>query len=208
MSSHNVRADGSALSRADRALHRIEAFLTTIGGLAVLLAMLISVANILGRKLFNMPVPGYVAIMQQLVPLMAFLGIAFCQRLGGHIRMDIIVQRLHGRPLWLFELVGILLMAVLTVALIYGSWDHAERALRLGDTTDDLQIPTWPVKMVVPVMLTTLLARLALQTWGYLAALVSGASEPVAVPLPEDPAQQALHEAETVSGREEEEVRA
>ena len=114
-SAHNVHTDGSWLSRFDRALFAIETKLTLLGGLAVMAAMLISVANILGRKLLNMPVPGYVAIMQQIVPVMAFLGISYCQRLGGHIRMDLVTGALRGRWRWLAEFIGILVMLILSV---------------------------------------------------------------------------------------------
>lgn len=199
----NIRTDGSLLSRLDVGLGHVERGLTLLGGTAILAAMLISVANILGRKLLNMPVPGYVAIMQQLVPIMAFFGIAYCQRLGGHIRMDILVGRLRGRRLWIAEFFGILTMLILAVALVYGSWDHAMRAYTLGDTTDDLGIPTWPVKMVIPVMLSFLILRFVLQLWGYGRAAVTGDPDPVAVPLIEDAATVARHEAETVSGLEE-----
>ena len=96
-------------------------------------------------------------------------------------------------------------MLILAVALVYGSWDHAIRAFTLGDTTDDLGIPTWPVKMVIPVMLSALILRFLLQLWGYGRASLTGENEPVAVPLIEDAATQARHEAETVSGLEERE---
>ena len=196
----NIRQDNTLLSRSDRALDHVERFLTLLGGWSILIAMLISVANILGRKLFNIPVPGYVAIMQQLVPMMAFLGLSWCQRLGGHIRMDLLVGNLRGRTLWVAEFLGVSLMLILSVALIYGSYFHAERAFSLGDSTDDLNIPTWPVKMIVPIMLSVLSLRLILQIWGYGRAIRTGDDEPVAVPLIEDAATQAAHEAETVSG--------
>jgi len=202
MSAHNVREDGSWLSRIDRGLFKVEEWFALGGGLAILISMLISVANILGRKLLNMPVPGYTAIMEQLVPLMAFFGIAYCQRLGGHIRMDIVVGKLKGRSVWVAELVGVAFMAILSAALVYGSFDHAYRALTLGDTTDDLAIPTWPVKMAVPMMLSFLILRLLLHVWGYSRAIGTGEEEPVAVPLIENAAEQALNEAKTVSGLE------
>ena len=44
--------------------------------------------------------------------------------------------------------------------------------------------------------------RLLLQMWGYLRALKQGGDSPVAVPLIDDAATQALNEAETVSGVE------
>lgn len=203
-SAHNVREDGTWLSRVDRALFYIETKLTLLGGMAIMAAMLISVANILGRKLFNIPVPGYVAIMQQIVPVMAFMGLSYCQRLGGHIRMDLVAGKLKGRRLWLAEVIGILVMLVLSLALLYGATDHAMRAYRLGDTTDDLGLHTWPVKTVVPVMFCFLIARLLLQLWGYLRAMRTGEDFPVAVPMIEDAATQALNEARTVSSRDEE----
>ena len=48
------------------------------------------------------------------------------------------------------------------------------------------------------VALAVLWVRLALQVWGYGRALLRGDPAPVAVPLIEDPATQAAHEAETV----------
>ncbi|MCO5133640.1 MAG: TRAP transporter small permease [Phyllobacteriaceae bacterium] len=206
MSAHSVHSDDSAVSRADRWLFRIESWMALAGGLAILGAMILSVVNILGRKFLNWPVPGYVAIMSQVMPVMAFMGIAYCQRLGSHIRMDIVVGALKGKALWTAELAGVLLMAVLTVALVYGSFDHAMRAFTLGDTTDDLGIPTWPVKLLVPVMFCFLLARFALQSWAYWLAMKSGTGEPVAVPLIEDAATQAMNEAETVSGQADDEA--
>lgn len=200
MSSHNVIEDQSAVSKADRKLFRIESWLNLAGGLLILAVMLLSVANILGRKLFNAPVPGFIDWLVQAVPLIAFLGIGYCQRFGGHIRMDLVVGKLRRRALWLFELLSVVLIAMLTLMLIYGSWNHAERAISIGDSTIDINLPTWPVKLAVPIMLAFLLARLGLQIWGYWIALKSDAIRPVAVPLIEDAATQAAHEAETVSG--------
>ena len=70
-------------------------------------------------------------------------------------------------------------------------------AFTLGDTTDDLQIPTWPVKVVVPIMLSVLLMRLVLQLLAYGRALRQGTDQPVAVPLIEDPEAVAKNEATT-----------
>jgi len=200
MSSGTVREDGSLASRVDRALFYVESKLTLVGGIVILLAMLFSVANILGRKLFNLPIPGYIDWMEQMVPIMAFLGIAYCQRLGGHIRMDFVVTKLKGRWLWLFELISVILMLVITLPLIYGSWEHADRAWSFGDSTVDINLPTWPIKLLVPIMLVFLALRLFLQVWFYARAVASGEDAPVAVPIPEDPAAIAQREAESVSG--------
>ena len=122
----SVLEDGTFLSRLDRALFRIEGWLALIGGLAAFSLMLLAVVSVGGRNFFNQPLPGYVDWIEQAMPLIAFLGIAYCQRLGGHIRMDILVGQLRGRPLWIAEFITTLLMFVLMVLLVWGSFAHFE----------------------------------------------------------------------------------
>lgn len=204
MSAHNVHEDDSAVSRADRGFYRLESFLNLLAGIVALGVMLLAVANILGRKLLDMPVSGYVDWTVLAVPAIAILGLSACQRDGGHIRMDILVGRFRGRVLWFVELLGVLLMLVITVGLIYGSWDHTARALRNGDSTIDINLPVWPAKILFPIMFGLLAIRLCLQIWGYWVAFRANADEPAAVPIPIDAAAQALAEAETVSGFDDE----
>ena len=52
----------------------------------------LAIANSLGRWLFNLPVTGYIDWVEQFMAVFAFIGIAYCQRLGGHIRMDILLS--------------------------------------------------------------------------------------------------------------------
>ena len=199
--SHNVKTDDSTLSRLDQRLFRLEEWLNLTSGLVILGVMFIAVGNIIGRYL-GFPVPGYIDWMEQSVPAIAILGISYCQRLGGHIRMDIVIGKLKGRWLWFAELLSTLLMLLITMALIYGSFDHASRAIRLGDSTVDINLPTWPAKILFPIVFTILALRLILQLVAYLRAIRTVAEVPVAVPLLEDAATQAKREAETVSGLE------
>ena len=114
--------------------------------------------------------------------------------------MDIFVGSMHGRARWFFELVSTILMLSIAVLLVIGSSDHFWRAYTNGDCSFDICLPTWPAKLVVPVMLTVLCLRLILNLWGYIRAISLGQDSPVAVPLIEDAATQAAREAETVSG--------
>jgi TRAP-type C4-dicarboxylate transport system permease small subunit len=129
---------------------------------------------------------------------LAFLGIAYTKRLGGHIRMDMLVGHLHGRTLWVVELISSTLMLLVTLVLIYGSYLHFWRAFSIGDSSLDINLPTWPAKLVVPVALTVLALRLLLQIWGYARAVREGSETPVAVPLIESAADVAAKEAASV----------
>jgi len=200
----SVLADNSTLSRLDRLFFRLESLLTLAGGFAIFLLVLLATVNILGRWIFSSPISGYVDWVEQAMAFIAFLGIAYTQRMGGHIRMDILVGKFRGRYLWFTELVTTLLMLAVTSVLIYGSYMHFWRAYTIGDSSLDINLPTWPAKLVVPIALTILAMRLILQLWGYMRALKQGGDKPVAVPLVESAADVAAREASAVSGHDEE----
>lgn len=207
--SSNVLTDDSTPSRLDRALLRIESVLNLLGGVTIIALVLMAVWHVVGRKIFNAPVYGYVDWIEQFMIVFAFFGLSYCQREGGHIRMDIVVMRLKGRALWFAEWLSTLFMLILTIALVYGAWMHFDRSFDLTrpffsrDSSIDIALPLWPAKLIVPVSFGILAARLALQLVVYTRALISGEERPVGVPLPEDPMDVAAREAETVSGRAE-----
>ncbi len=198
--SHTVLEDDSLLSRADRLLFKLESVLTLLGGIVIFLLVFLATANVLGRWIFSKPVNGYIDWVEQAMAFFAFLGIAYTMREGGHIRMDILVGRIHGRFLWFVELLATLLMLGCTLVLVYGSYLHFYRAFSIGDSSLDINLPVWPAKLVVPVALSILALRLCLQVWGYTRAIIEGGDSPVAVPLIEDAAAVASAEAEAVMG--------
>lgn len=206
----SVLTDDSALSRVDRALFRLETLLALIGGFAIFGLMLLAVINVAGRNGFNSPLPGYVDWIEQFMPVIAMLGVAYVMRLGGHIRMDILVGQLGGRALWLFEALSTLAMLLVTLLLIWGSWAHFQRSFDMSvplwsrDSSIDIGLPIWPAKLVVPVAFSVLAVRLVLQLVAFTQAFLHNDPRPVGVPLIEDAATQAAHEAESVSGLEEE----
>jgi C4-dicarboxylate transporter DctQ subunit len=200
--SHTVLQDDSLLSRTDRVLLKLESALTLIGGIVIFLLVFLATANVLGRWFFSLPISGYIDWVEQAMAFFAFLGIAYTQRQGGHIRMDMLVGNLHGRALWLVELLSAFLMLGVTLVLIYGSYLHFLRAFEIGDSSLDINLPTWPAKLVVPVALSILALRLLLQIWGYIRAAIEGGDSPVAVPLIETAAAVAAAEAESVLGED------
>ncbi|MBV2120614.1 MAG: TRAP transporter small permease [Candidatus Thiodiazotropha sp. (ex Ctena orbiculata)] len=192
--------DESRLSLADRLFFKLESLLNLIGGITIFLLVMLATINVLGRWLFSMPIDGYVDWVEQAMAFIAFLGIAYTKRLGGHIRMDILIGQLHGRLLWFAELVSVVLMLLVTLVLIYGSYLHFWRAYDIGDSSLDINLPTWPAKLVVPFALSVLALRLILQIWGYARAFKEGGEQPIAVPLIENAATVAAKEAESVMG--------
>ncbi len=196
--SATVHEDSSMLSRLDRLYFKLEKFMATLGGITILLVVFLATTNILGRWLFSSPVDGYIDWVVQAMPFIAFLGLAYTQREGGHIRMDIVVGALKGRVLWFMELLTTLIMLGMTIILLMGSYNHFVRAYKIGDTSFDIDLLVWPSKLMIVFAFVVMILRLLLQIWGYTRALITGSEEPVAVPLVESAAEAAAREAASV----------
>lgn len=201
-----VLEDSSLLSRLDRHLLKLEQVFALFSGLAVFSLMFLAAYSVGGRKFFASPLSGYVDWIESLMPLIAFMGIAYVQRDGSHIRMDMIIGRLKGRALWGAELLSVVLILLLMIALVMGSWAHFDRSFDCArplcsrDSSIDIGLPIWPSKLLVPVAFSVLCLRLVIQIIGYGRALVLNLPAPVAVPLVQSIEQQARAEAEQMGG--------
>jgi len=203
--SASVLVDDSFLSRTDQFLNGIGKFLALISGLAVFSLMVIAVISVGGRNFAGQPLSGYVDWIEQAMPLIAFMGVSYTQRNGGHIRMDMIVGKLSGRILYAVELFTTIAILLVMVLIVWGSWEHFQRSFDFNaplwsrDSSMDISLPLWPAKLLAPVAFGVLCLQLVVQIWGFFVALVSGTDEPVAVPLVQDVATQAANEADHVT---------
>jgi TRAP-type C4-dicarboxylate transport system permease small subunit len=157
--------------------------------------MFVGVGQILGRKLFNAPIFGYIDAVEMSISVFAFLAISYCEAMNGHVRMELFVGKLHGLPLWLAEAAGQLLGLFIIGVLIYFGWDHAMRAFNFGDSTIDAEIPWWPSKMLIPFAFGLLFLRVLLNFVGYVRMIFNPGAAPVAIPQIADVRELAKEEA-------------
>ena len=150
--------------------------------------------------------PGYVDVVEVAMTTFAFFGLAYCQKLGGHIRMEIIIGRFKGRLLYVMELLGTLVIMVIVAILIVYTWEHFERAYTIGDSTIDIEIILWPSKLAVPFAFSVLMVRLVLQAVGFYRLIVNPDAVQIAVPHIETVDEQAQHEIDAGLAGEEEKV--
>lgn len=169
------------LRRVDQVVSHVEDSLNLIAALAIFFLMFVGVVQIVGRTFFDFAIFGYIDWIEQASVLFAFLGIAYAQRLGSHIGMDLTMA---WRPSirWKIELFGVSMALAIITVLVYASFTNFLRAYSIGDSTMDIRLPTWPAKLMVPLALSLLWLRLSLQIWGYLRMIAYPDAEPIAVP--------------------------
>jgi TRAP-type C4-dicarboxylate transport system permease small subunit len=198
-----MQGDGTAaLAAAHRYWSRLEDGMNLVAAAAIFFLMFVGVFQVVGRTAFDTAIYGYIDYMEQASALFAFLGIAYAQRVGAHIRMDLLLRGLSLRFLWAMELFAVLIALIVITVLIDSTWLNFLRAFQLGDSTIDIKLTTGPTKLLVPVVLAVLWVRLVLQSLDYLRLIRHPDAQPIAVPVIETIEVQAQHEIEEALGRE------
>lgn len=194
---------GKRIHQADRLMTHLENSLNFIAGALVFGLMFLGVMQVFLRVVFRKPMFGYIDIVELSMVGFAVLSISFVQRIGGHVRMEMLISRLRGRANWIFEIFGTLLAIFIVTVLIPYSFKHFQRAYYFGDSTIDIELSTWPAKLIVPVALGILLVRLFIQLAGYVRLTINPGLAPVGVPLVKNVAEQAdeeiMHAEEDIS---------
>lgn len=197
---------GRLLGAISGQLARLEDFLNIVAAVTIFVLMLGTSISIACR-IAGFPIPGYLDVSEQAIAIFAFLGAAYGQRLGAHIRMELVIGALPGRLRWLIEAVASFVGLCLILVLIRYSYEFFLNAYLIGDSTVDIEFPTWPAKLLVPIAFSIWALRLTLEVAGYLRLFIWPSATPVAVPLQLSPAEEAEREIRE-AGIEREEIEA
>lgn len=192
---------GGTIGRFDAAYASVERAFALVAAGGIFFLMIIGVMQVVGRNLFDWQIYGYIDWIEQSSTFIAFLGIAYCQRLGGHVRMEIALASLPRRLMWAGEALMVLLAIVIVGVLVDSTFQNFLRAWRLGDSTMDIRLPIWPSKLVVPVALALLWIRLVVQFVGYYRLFRTPEAAPIAVPVIVSAEEAARQEIEDAVGK-------
>ena len=138
--------------------------------------------QVIGRVVFQAPIYGYSDMIEQIMTIFAFLAIAYTQRLGGHVRMELLLGRMKGRTLYFFEILGTIAAIGVIMILAYYGYTHFMRAFEIGDSTIDVDLPIWPSKLMVPLAFSVMLVRLFIQLIGFVRLFLHPSAQLIGVP--------------------------
>ena len=137
-------------------LGRISRFLAYLGALALFAMMCLTMADVVGRYLFNAPVLGAFELTEYLVLIMIFSFLAYTQSCGSHVSVDLVVSHLPKKGRIYIELFNHV-VCLLLMALI--GWMGLERALELkatGEISPNLSIPHYPFAIFLVIGCTVM----------------------------------------------------
>ncbi|MFO8164630.1 MAG: TRAP transporter small permease [Desulfatiglandales bacterium] len=154
----------------------VEDWLNICSVFLIMILMFFASGEIIGRYVFNFPIPGHVELVELLMAGIVFLGIAYTEREGGHIRMELFLTRvLKGRAYHTAEIITSTLSLFVYIFIMYYSFRSTLNAIQVGDSTAYLYWPTWPSKMLIPIGSLLLCIRFIIEIFQHLCQVVAGA---------------------------------
>lgn len=136
------------LGKIDSAVAHLEAWLLAAG---VLLMAANTVANVVGRFLFQSSLFFSEELNRILIVLITFAGISYAARQGRHIRMSAIYDMLPAMPRKALMIMISLVTAVFMFGLCYYSITYIGTQASRGRVLPSLGIPVWWTLVWVPI---------------------------------------------------------
>ena len=134
-------------------MKRLEAALGLVAAIALFAMMLLTFADVIGRKLLNASIPGSLEVTELLMLAVIFVALPLTSLHGEHVVFDLLDSLLPGGlRKWLHCMANLI-----SAGLMLGAaWLVAQRAGRTvagGDLTAQLQLPVGPFHYAVAVLL-------------------------------------------------------
>jgi len=131
------------------------------GLIALLLTVmtLITFTQVVARYVFNYSFVWALELVTFLFGGLIFLGISYGVRVGSHIGVDALVKILSPGKARAIGVVAAALCMVYAGIVFVGGWIYVGKMIEIGIEAQDIPIPQWVPRLVLPVGFALLLLR-------------------------------------------------
>ncbi len=129
-------------------LSPVSSVLGNIGAGIIAVLMILTVSDVVGRRVFNHPLSGAFELTQLMMVIVVFFTIVHCEFARGHIALDIMVSRLRPRTQ---NIIASFTYVFFLVAFCFLTWNLIQYAMRVwlkSLTSGILQVPIFPFVFV------------------------------------------------------------
>lgn len=136
------------MGRIKKSVQKANRLIAGIGACSLIPLMILTTLDVVGRDVFNYPVPGTVELSQYLLVIFILMGLAYTQQAKGHVPVSVLTSRLPLRGQLLLKITSSLLGLFLFSLLAWQGW---EIAMEERTVSDLLRIPQSPFRILVAV---------------------------------------------------------
>ena len=133
-----------------KVIHRITYYVSLVGMVFLLLMMLLTVADVIGRSIFNSPVTGTYEITAYMLVIIVLFGIAYTEQRGGNIRVELFSEKLPALGQLILYAIFTLMALCYFAFVVWQGWLEGFVGMRVGTSSDILHIPAYPFQFIIP----------------------------------------------------------
>ncbi len=147
-----------------RSQARIETWMAIVGAVVVIVIMLLTVLDVVGRNLLNRPLPGAYEITEFMLVAAVFLGLALVQAHKRHIQIEFISVRLAPKPQAVLRTVIYLVCLVTFGLIVFQGGRMTYEAWQTGAISEGIvPFPLWPANALIPIGSMAVCFRILIQ---------------------------------------------
>ncbi len=123
------------------------------GVIAFLLTVmtLVTFMQVVARYVFNYSFIWALELVTFLFAWLIFLGISYGVRVGAHIGVDALVKTLAPAKARAVGIVATVLCMLYAAIVFYGGWIYVAKMYEIGIMGEDIPIPQWVPRLVLPL---------------------------------------------------------
>ncbi|MEO7242080.1 MAG: TRAP transporter small permease [Variovorax sp.] len=126
---------------------------------------LLTFLQVVLRYVFNSGFTWALQLTTVFFALMIFVGISYGVRVGAHIGIDALVSKMPAHVRRATSIVVVLLCLVYAGLVIFGSFIYVAKMQQAGIEMDDLPVPVWLVRAILPLGYLLLTLRFVQVLW-------------------------------------------
>jgi TRAP-type C4-dicarboxylate transport system permease small subunit len=129
-----------------KGIHQVNRLIAGVGACFLIPLMIITAGDVVGRDVFNHPIPGTVELSQCMLAVFILLGLAYAQQVKAHVGVSAITSRLPHRAQLILNVVATLLCLFISCILVWQGWVIG---IEEKTVSDMLRVPQYPFRLMV-----------------------------------------------------------
>ena len=134
------------LDNVKKGIQRFNRFISGIGAVFLIPLMLITSGDVIGRDIFNHPIPGTVELSEYMLAVFILMGLAYSQQVKAHVAVSVFISRIPLRAQLILRMVTTFISLFIFAILAWQGWvvGIEERTV-----SDMLRVPQYPFRLLV-----------------------------------------------------------
>ena len=126
---------------------------------------LITFIQVIARYVFNYNFVWAMELTGVMFAWLIFIGMSYGVRVGAHIGVDALVKSLGSKAARIVGSLAAVLCIVYALLVAFGSFQYVQRMYEVGILMQDMPVPTWVPRAILPIGFLLLAFRFSQVLW-------------------------------------------